>query len=88
MQPLSKLPNIGKELEKRLMKVGINSAEELISIGSSKAFQLLIALDPTMCINSFMALEGAIQGIRWHNLDPAKKQELKEHYNILKMLNK
>jgi hypothetical protein len=30
------------------------------------------------------ALEGAIQGIRWHILDDRKKNELKEFYDCLK----
>jgi DNA transformation protein len=53
------------------------------SIGSCKAFQLLHAVDPTTCINTLMALEGAVQEIRWHDLDPAKKQELKEFLQLL-----
>jgi DNA transformation protein and related proteins len=83
MQHLTELPNIGKELEKRLHRVGINNYGELKRMGSCKAFQLLHAVDPTTCINTLMALEGAVQGIRWHNLDPAKKQELKEFQQML-----
>ncbi|WP_372481128.1 TfoX/Sxy family DNA transformation protein [Clostridium tagluense] len=30
------------------------------------------------------ALEGAVQGIRWHNLSGEIKDELKEFYNIFK----
>jgi DNA transformation protein len=33
-------------------------------------------LDANACIDELLALEGAIQGIRWHNLDNAWKQEL------------
>lgn len=87
MQHLSELPNIGKELEKRLNKVGINSADELKAMGSCKAFQLLFAVDPTTCINTLMALEGATQEIRWHDLEPAKKQELKSFLSLLKKPN-
>jgi DNA transformation protein and related proteins len=83
MNLLSKLPNIGKELENRLNNVGINSADEFKRIGSQKAFQLLHASDPTTCINTLMALEGAIQQIRWHDLDPVKKQELNEFFQLL-----
>ena len=35
------------------------------------------------CINMLYALEGAIQGIRWHGLDKQRKQQLKEFYKIL-----
>ena len=34
MGELSKLPNIGKVLEKQLNDVGINTADELIDMGS------------------------------------------------------
>ena len=85
MERLSEYPNIGKELEKRLNNVEIKSINDLKSIGSCKAFQLLHAVDPTACINTLMALEGAVQNIRWHYLDPAKRQELNA---FLKLLNK
>ena len=38
MGELSKLPNIGKVLEKQLNEVGINTADELIDIGSKEAW--------------------------------------------------
>jgi len=39
--------------------------------------------DSGVCINMLFALEGAIQGIRWHGLSHERKQELKEFYNFL-----
>jgi len=38
-----------------------------------------------VCINMLYALEGAIQGIRWHGLSKERKLELKEYYNSLKV---
>jgi DNA transformation protein len=83
MGQLTELPNIGKELEKLLLQAGINSPAELKSIGSCKAFQLIHAIDNTACISKLCALEGAIQGIRWHNLDDETKQKLKDYINLL-----
>ena len=38
MGELSKLPNIGKTVEEQLNQVGINSADELKSIGAKEAW--------------------------------------------------
>jgi DNA transformation protein len=83
MGQLSELPNIGKELENLLIQVGINSPAELNNIGSCKAFQLIHAIDPTACISKLCALEGAIQGIRWHKLDEGTKRKLKDYLHLL-----
>jgi DNA transformation protein and related proteins len=84
MGKLSELPNIGKELEDRLEKVGIRTVQQLRDAGSIRAFQQIHACDPTSCINMLYALEGAIQNIRWHLLDPGIKQELKYFFVKLK----
>jgi DNA transformation protein and related proteins len=80
MNPISSLPNIGKELERQLNKVGIQSAEELKIVGSENAFIRLKTIDPGACINSLYAIEGAIQSIRWHNLDSDRKRELLDFF--------
>jgi DNA transformation protein and related proteins len=84
MGKLSDLPNIGQELEKKLMRVGINSPGELRMEGSTSAFLKLSAIDPTACINSLYALEGAIQGLRWHELDHLKKTELSQFFKMIR----
>ena len=83
MGQLSEMPNIGKELENCLIQVGINTPDELKNIGSCKAFQLISAFDSSACFSKLCALEGAIQGIRWHKLDTDTKQRLKEYLNLL-----
>ncbi|HAN18219.1 MAG: competence protein TfoX [Bacteroidetes bacterium GWC2_33_15] len=85
MTELTSLPNIGKELAKTLQQVGIKSGEELKQVGSENAFIRIKTIDPSACINKLCALEGAVQGIRWHNLSKERKQELKE---FLKMVEK
>jgi len=81
MGELSKLPNIGKVLEKQLNEVGINTADELIDIGSKEAWLKIKEIDESACINRLMALEGTIQNIRWHNLSETDKKNLKDFYN-------
>jgi DNA transformation protein len=73
--------NIGRELSDRLLSAGINSIEELKSLGSENAFIRIRTIDPSACLNMLFALEGAIQDIRWHNLDISRKKELKDFFN-------
>ncbi|WP_304122166.1 TfoX/Sxy family protein [Methanobrevibacter gottschalkii] len=84
MGELSKLPNIGKVVEKQLNEVGINTVDVLINIGSKEAWLKIKKIDESACINRLMALEGAIQNIRWHNLSDDDKENLKEFYNSKK----
>ena len=84
MSDLSKLPNIGKTLAEKLIQCGITSPDDLKSIGSENSFIRIKTIDHNACINMLYALEGAIQGIRWHNLDNNRKLELTEFYNRLK----
>ncbi len=80
MAELSKLPNIGKTLEEQLQQVGIETPEQLAQLGSKQAWLTIKAMDPSACYSRLCALEGALQGIRWHSLDDKTKQELKEFY--------
>ncbi|HPP67188.1 MAG TPA: TfoX/Sxy family protein [bacterium] len=84
MGRLSDLPNIGKVMEKRLVKAGINDVEALRQVGSKEAFIKLRLLEGDTCFNSLCALEGAIQGIRWHYLDCETKAELKRFFDLFK----
>ena len=84
MGELSKLPNIGKSVEEQLNLVGINTVEDLKIIGSKEAWLKIREIDKSACINRLYALEGAIEGIRWHNLSEEKKLMLKEFYDFVK----
>ena len=81
MMELTKLNNIGKTLAEQLISVGIDTEEKLKEIGSRDAWLKIKAVDPSACYNRLCALEGAIQGIRWHDLSENDKAKLKEFYN-------
>ena len=83
MSDLSQHINIGKELERKLMDVGITTFAELKNTGSEQAFLRLRAADPGACLNMLCALDGAIAGIRWHDLPAIRKAELKEFHQML-----
>ncbi len=84
MGELSTLPNIGKTVEQQLNEVGIETIKQLIEIGSKQAWLRIRSIDDSACINRLYALEGAVEGIRWHNLSEEVKVELKEFYNTSK----
>ena len=80
MGELSKLPNIGKVVEAQLNEVGITTTEQLKNLGSKKAWLKIKEMDDSACINRLCGLGGAVQGIRWHDLDNQTKQDLKHFY--------
>ena len=81
MGELTKLPNIAEKLEGQLNEVGITTFDELKQVGSREAWLRILARDPSACIMRLSALEGAIQGVRWHHLDEQTKTSLKEFYH-------
>lgn len=85
MSKLSELTNIGKVVEQQLILVGIETPEQLKQIGSKQAWLNIKAIDPSVCYNQLCALEGAIQGVRWHFLSDDIKKELKEFYNSFRL---
>ncbi|MPM69596.1 hypothetical protein SDC9_116544 [bioreactor metagenome] len=84
MGELTKLPNIAEKLEGQLVEVGITTFDELKRVGSREAWLRILARDPSACIMRLSALEGAIQGVRWHHLDEETKKSLKEFYHLHK----
>jgi len=80
MEELSKLPNIGKDTEKLLNEVGINTYEELSKIGAEQAWLKIQEIDESACIHRLLGLEGAIQGVKKTLLPDVRKAELKEFY--------
>ena len=84
MSELTSMANIGKEMEKKLTYVGIDSAEKLIALGSKEAFLKLKQAYPNVCLVHLYTLEGAIQNTEFNCLSEEKKKELKEFSDFLK----
>ena len=79
MKSLAALPNISKVIAADLQKAGITTAEELKSVGSKEAFiRIRLCSDSDACLSKLCALEGAIQGVRWHGLSDETKADLKQ----------
>ena len=80
MGELTKLPNIAAKLEEQLARADITTIDELKRVGSREAWLRILANDSSACLMRLSALEGAIQGVRWHYLDDETKTSLKEFY--------
>jgi DNA transformation protein len=72
------LPNIGKVLAQKLRQAGIASLDDLTDLGSVEAYLRVWDRDDVIGYNMLYALEGAIQGVRWHDLPRAHRQRVKE----------
>jgi DNA transformation protein len=77
---LENLPNIGNTLADLLRETGIYTPEDLYEKCAIQAFIRIKAVDPEACLSKLCALEGAVEGIRWHNLPSEKKAELKHFF--------
>ncbi len=84
MAGLTSIMNIGKEMEKKLASVGIDSSEKLRETGAKDSFLRLKQKYPNVCLVHLYTLEGAIQNIEFNSLSEDKKRELKEFSDFLK----
>lgn len=80
MGELTKLPNIGPQVESQLQAVGIETCEALRQVGAKAAWLRIRDIDHSACINRLYSLEAAIQGIPKAGLEPECKAELKAFY--------
>lgn len=71
------MKNIGKEMERKLKTVGINTAEDFIKLGSKEAFFRLKLRYPEICTVHLYALEGAVENLEFNLLSEEIKQDLK-----------
>lgn len=84
MSELTSMMNIGKEMEKKLTAVGIDSPKKLMESGSKQAFLKLKEKYPQICLVHLYALEGAVCNVEFNSLSEDKKKELKEFSDFLK----
>lgn len=77
---LSDLPNIGTVLEDLLARAGVATPESLREMGSREAWLRIRAVDPSACLHTLLALEGAVRGIRKKDLPDAVRAELRKFF--------
>jgi len=73
---LQDLPHIGLKLAGELTQSGIQDVEQLSQLGSLVVATRLQEHGFSICPNKLYALEGAIRGIRWHQLAPQERSAL------------
>lgn len=84
MSEFTAMMNIGKEMKRKLISVGIDSPEKLIELGAKEAFLKLREAYPNVCLVHLYSLEGAIYNIEYNRLPEDKKIELKAFTDSLK----
>ena len=84
MEELTSLRNIGKEIEKKLKTVGIETPADLREAGSREAFLRLKLRYPSVCLVHLYTLEGAISDREYNELPEDVKQGLKRFSDGLK----
>ena len=81
---LSDLPNVGKVLENYLLKIGIETPEQLRSVGAEEAFiRIRIQVDPGACLHMLYGIQGAIDGMPDKFLPSQTKEHLRAFFKAL-----
>jgi DNA transformation protein len=81
---LETIVNIGPKLAAGLRAVGITDLDQLRAEGAVSAWERLREADEFDCASSLLALEGAIQGIRWHHLPAERRADLTAYVHGVK----
>lgn len=84
MATLNTMMNIGKEIETKLISVGIQTSEDLTRIGSKEAFFLLKERYPNVCLVHLYTLQGAIDNVEYNQLSEDTKKDLKAYSDRFK----
>ena len=80
MEDLTKLPNIGPVLAEKLNGIGVESYDDLAEMGSVEALIRIGQTDITAFANMLYALEGAILGVRWHDIPKDYREKVKNEF--------
>ena len=81
---LTSMKNIGQEMKRKLLSIGIDSAEALKEAGSKDAFFRLKTVYPEVCLVHLYTLQGAIDDTEMSALSEETKDELKRFSDGLK----
>jgi len=84
MPDLISMANIGREMERKLKTIGVDSPEKLLELGAEQVFFQLKEVWPQVCLVHLYALEGAVTGQEYNQLPEETKRELKAFSDFLK----
>lgn len=85
MESLTELPNVGAVLAARLKAAGVGTPSELKRLGSIQTLRRIRAsgAEEAPCRSMLFALEGAIRGVRWHDIPKPQRDALWRRYQGL-----
>jgi len=87
MTKLCEACNIGKVLELKLKSVGIENLEDLKGIGVEEAFIKIKQIDKNAGRSILFSIDGAITGVKWHQIPENRKEELRDFFNQIEAKN-
>jgi DNA transformation protein len=70
---LEDVVNIGPALAHDLRAIGVSTEDDLRAVGAHAAWMRLYEAGSRDCLSSFLALEGAVRGVRWMQLAPDER---------------
>jgi DNA transformation protein len=73
---LEDVVNLGPALAHDLRAIGIEDLDDLRAMGAEEAWVRMHAHGCHDCLSSLLALEGAVRGVRWMQLDPADRDAI------------
>lgn len=79
---LSNLVNIGPKLEAVLVEAGVDSVDTFRKLGTVGVAYKLFLYDPDINVR-LAALEGALRGVRWHNIPKEYVEEMENQLGRL-----
>lgn len=80
MSELEDVVNIGPVLAGQLRDAGIADFDQLDEVGAFEATRRLEAAGMHDCVHAYLALEGAVAGVRWTELPKQRRMELAERW--------
>lgn len=82
---LTALPNIGREVAALLAKAGIATPADLRRVGAIAAADRIRQMRPhdPPCRSMLAGLEGAIRGVRWHDLPKVEREAVWSDYTAM-----
>ncbi|MEK0306929.1 TfoX/Sxy family protein [Bifidobacterium favimelis] len=84
MSELSKLPNVGKVLERNLNAIGITTPEQLRATGAKEVFMNIRSeVDPGACLHMLYGIQGAVDGVPYTRLPEETTRDLQDFFNSI-----
>jgi len=77
MNELRQLPNLGPALTRELVAAGVDSPARLHALGAAAAWERVRKVNAERdCASSLLALEGALRGVRWTQIDQSERDRI------------